>query len=216
MGDASNALPTDRRSPWFMTSSGSGAATLQNARGGVVQLDTGTALANDYCHIDMGLNAGTQMLWWNLAATPWAIGMCRFKLPALTNIRVRIGFFATSSGVLTNSCAYVQFDSGVDATNFEGVIRNSGGTAGTLVDLAAASTNYHTCRIASVDDDTVEMQIDNGTITQISTTSGTMASGGYTFGIYVENLSTTQQTIDVDQAFAGDGVLASDMAPNMT
>lgn len=217
IGDASNVLPSDGRSLWAQAfSSGTGTFVLQNQRGGVVRIQTGDALANSNSRIDMGLNAGTQMYWYSLGATPWCIGMCRFRLEAATDIKVKIGFFETNSSVDTDASAYMELDTAVNA-DIRGRIRNSSGTVNTSVVptlLAAPDTNWHTVRFASISSSAVAMQIDNQSWETVTCESGTLdTAAGYTFGILVENTTTTQRYIDIDQAFAGDGILADDMAP---
>jgi len=219
IGGGANAYPTqpgadDSRLPWHAVTNDDGALTLINEPGGVVRLGTGaTTLANDYLAISTGMNAGTQMRWWNCGAAPWAIFQVRFRiLTTIADTRIRIGLWSDDPVTHGASAVYLEFDFSAHITQLSLRAMSGGvpGVAVALLDPLLADT-WYTVNVAMEDNQHVAGQLNSGG-TWVSADAGApVANGGYTLGAQVYTFTGAEKFLDIDQIGASDGIAIADM-----
>jgi hypothetical protein len=208
-------------SPWYSNKDNTNAQIVcLNAPGGVIQLQTGTTpVQNDWIYIATGLNATTPMKWWNCGAAPYAVCMFRFRIPTshFTDMRVRFGLWSDDPASHGASAVYAEFDTSVDADELRVRIMQ-GGTPVAGVSMGDLTVNtWHTVRLSIRDlggTPNCIGQLDGNAEVISGDAGGSIVDGGYTLGAYVETLNAggSERYLDIDQAFASDGHLASDMS----
>jgi hypothetical protein len=206
-------------SPWFSNTNDDGEILCLNERGGVIQLQTGsTYVASDYISLATGLNGGTAMKWWNCGAAPYAVCMFRFRIPTshFTLTKIRFGFWSDDPVSHAASAIYAEFDTAVDADELRVRIMQ-GGTPVAGVSMGDLTVNtWHTVRLSIRDlggTPNCIGQLDGNAEVISGDAGGSIVDGGYTFGASVEALAAGgERYLDIDQAFASDGHLASDMS----
>lgn len=181
--------------------------------GGQVDLTTKAAAGQGIAMIS-GYNAALGALgfhgWWNLRS-PFASGMFRFSVSSVADIAIQLGF--VQGGDTSNPCAVASFSSLVGTALYT-TVRGTTGVAGatqTLVDPFLAST-WYTVRFWPKDTTTMYFQVNNGEVVEAAVNAGdSLDSGFYDLYASVTAIGASQKALTIDQAYACDGGISSDM-----
>jgi hypothetical protein len=226
LGDTGNVFPaTDPAIPWRVQYTGSppnAPALMTNVQGGAITLESGV-LDGDYATLISGKNTTLAQKWWNIGAAPWGVFMVRFRIPTITEVIVRLGFWADDpiDHGATSRCI-AELDTDVVAGKMKLRTRGSSESSGTNLnggsDLVAGT--WYTLRVAINSTSQALGQINSEDPVTDTVGGGTFTNGGYCFGAYVQTLvdpggaAGDARTLDIDQVYVADGQIRDDMILN--
>jgi hypothetical protein len=186
---------------------------LEDELGGVASLYTAGAAGANAIGLSTGLGIGgdaTQRVgMWNCGAAPFCIAMFRFRAPSIADIAFEMGF--TAIGAATSRVRVI-FDSAVDNNLYISMLNAAGAGLVSMNLQAPLTTAWHTVRICVVSDTTAVAQIDNGPEVT-ATLAGNLGNEPYClYAISSTKPAGATKQLYIDQAFAADGGLSTDMA----
>lgn len=200
----------DAALPWGFTTNDDGEIDILDERGGVIQMQTGaTPTINDYLSMMSG-NSTSNWYWWHLGALPWGIFTVRVRVPTITTVLLRMGFWSDDPVTHADDAAWIEFNTTTHATEVYCYGRTSAGASAASSSIGTMDTGWNTYRLALPSTTTVLAQMNSGSW-QVSGASGAARTKKAAFGIYLETLAGSERTVDVDFVDVADGKIDTDM-----